>query len=109
MVRLMPRGRPQLVLLITQLPPYTSNPVAAPRTAGPSDDTLVRRFLAGDESGATELFDRYMPRVRSLAQARCAAAYAGRFDADDIVQSVFQTFFAGLRAETYMVPPEGEL
>jgi RNA polymerase sigma-70 factor (ECF subfamily) len=34
---------------------------------------------------------------------------AGRFDADDVVQSVFRTFFEGVRKEAYDVPEGGEM
>jgi RNA polymerase sigma-70 factor (ECF subfamily) len=52
---------------------------------------------------------RYAHRLRALAQKRCTGEFAGRFDADDIVQSVFRTFFQGVRKQAYDVPPGGEL
>lgn len=74
-----------------------------------SDDSLVQMFRSGDQDAAAALFERYAARVRSLVQSRCTANYATRFDADDIVQSVFRSFFQGVRGEHYHVPENGEL
>jgi RNA polymerase sigma-70 factor (ECF subfamily) len=90
------------------------SPAPAPRTDPPSagwrtDGSLVRRFRAGEEDAATKLYLRYAHRLRALARKRCTGEFAGRFDADDIVQSVFRTFFQGVRRQAYDVPPGGEL
>lgn len=84
-------------------PPAQTPP--GPRT----DDSLVRRFRAGEDEAATSLYLRYAPRLRALAAKHCTPAYAGRFDADDVVQSVFRTFFQGVRRQAYAVPPTGEI
>jgi RNA polymerase sigma-70 factor (ECF subfamily) len=44
-----------------------------------------------------------------LAREHCSSTFSGRFDADDIVQSVFRAFFHGARRRAYVVPPSGEL
>jgi RNA polymerase sigma-70 factor (ECF subfamily) len=87
----------------TELP----KPAAAPSSG--SDRTLIRRYLVGDEAAATSLYLRYARRLRALARDYCTGPYARRFDADDIVQSVFRTFFQGVRQRGYDAPPEGEL
>jgi RNA polymerase sigma factor (sigma-70 family) len=74
-----------------------------------SDGSLVRAFQLGDQSAAAALFDRYADRVRGLAGSRCAGNYAARFDADDIVQSVFKALFQGIRQSGYRVPADGQL
>src|SRR5207247_9503487 len=43
------------------------------------------------------------------ARQYCTSSYSGRFDADDVVQSVFRTFFKGVRGAIYNVPPHGEI
>lgn len=78
---------------------------AAKRT----DESLLRRYQDGDEAAATDLFLRYAPRLRALARQYCTPNYAGRFDADDVIQSVFRAFFHGVRRQMYVVPPDGEL
>jgi RNA polymerase sigma-70 factor (ECF subfamily) len=74
-----------------------------------SDGSLLRRYQAGEESAATALYERYAARLRALSRDYCGPPYAGRFDADDVVQSVFRAFFQGARRRAYTVPPSGEL
>jgi len=74
-----------------------------------SDSSLLRRYQSGDDDAATALFSRYATRLRALAHEYCAPSFAGRFDADDIVQSVFRAFFQGASRRNYTVPPSGEL
>jgi RNA polymerase sigma-70 factor (ECF subfamily) len=52
---------------------------------------------------------RYARRLRALAARRTGGDFAGRFDADDIVQSVFRAFFQEARRRAYDVPPGGEI
>jgi RNA polymerase sigma-70 factor (ECF subfamily) len=87
----------------TALPPPPKSPSSG------SDKTLIRRYRGGDEAAATSLYLRYAHRLRALAKDYCTGNYARRFDADDIVQSVFRTFFDGVRQRGYDVPPDGEL
>jgi RNA polymerase sigma-70 factor (ECF subfamily) len=72
-----------------------------------SDDALLQQCRRGDQDAATQLYVRYVKRLRALAQAKCSTYLAQRVDADDIVQSVFRTFFRGVRQGYYDVP-EGE-
>jgi RNA polymerase sigma-70 factor (ECF subfamily) len=74
-----------------------------------SDGSLLRRYREGEEAAATALYLRYAARLRALAREYCAPSFAGRFDADDVVQSVFRAFFHGVRRQAYTVPPSGEL
>jgi RNA polymerase sigma-70 factor (ECF subfamily) len=87
----------------------TTKAAVAPQSGSSSDRTLIRRYRIGDERAATSLYLRYAHRLRALAHDYCTGAYARRFDADDIVQSVFRTFFQGVRERGYEVPPGGEL
>ncbi|MDB5305935.1 MAG: sigma-70 family polymerase sigma factor [Gemmataceae bacterium] len=87
--------------------PQLPLPASAPSSG--TDETLIRRYRSGDEAAATSLYLRYAYRLRALAREYCAGPYARRFDADDIVQAAFQTFFHGVRQRGYAVPPGGEL
>ncbi len=80
-------------------------------TAAPSstDESLLRRYQSGDDEAATRLYLRYAPRLRALARRCCTPNFSGRFDADDVLQSVFRAFFHGARRRVYEVPPDGEL
>src|SRR5262245_15709205 len=74
-----------------------------------SDGSLMNGYRRGDESAAASLYARYAPRLRKLVRSYCTPAYEGRFDEDDVVQSVFRVFFQGVRSENYQVPPCGEI
>ena len=74
---------------------------------GPSDHSLLRRFRRGQDDGPTLLYLRYAERLRALAATQIAQGLAGRVDSEDIVQSVFRTFFRRAAQGQYDVP-EGE-
>ena len=73
----------------------------------PSDHSLLRRFRRGQDDGPTLLYLRYAERLRALAAAQSSSALAARVDPEDIVQSVFRTFFRRAAQGQYDVP-EGE-
>jgi RNA polymerase sigma-70 factor (ECF subfamily) len=73
------------------------------------DASLVRRFRGGDDDAATQLYLRYACRLRAMAASQAAPSLARRFDPDDIVQSVFRTFFRRAAAGEYQVPAGDEL
>jgi RNA polymerase sigma-70 factor (ECF subfamily) len=81
--------------------------VETPPGKGLSDRSLLRRFKAGEQDAATALYLKYADQLRSLAIAQRPPALAARMDADDIVQSVFRTFFRRAARDGYDVP-EGE-
>src|SRR5262245_14011453 len=70
----------------------------------PSDHALLRCWRGGSQDAATQLYRRYAHRLRSLAKARCSPDLARRVEAEDIVQSVFATFFRGAGTGRYVVP-----
>jgi RNA polymerase sigma-70 factor (ECF subfamily) len=74
-----------------------------------SDRSLLRRFRAGDQDAATQIYLRYAHRLRALAKVQCGADLGPRLDADDIVQSVFRSFFRVASAGLYDVPAGEEL
>jgi RNA polymerase sigma-70 factor (ECF subfamily) len=74
-----------------------------------SDGSLVRRFQSGDEDAATALYKRYAQRLQRLAQRNTGVDLAARFDAEDVVQSVFRTFFRRVQKGYYDLPAGEEL
>jgi RNA polymerase sigma-70 factor (ECF subfamily) len=78
------------------------DPLAGPGTEL-SDGSLLRRFRDGDQDAATQIYLRYAQRLWALARANCANDLAWRLDADDIVQSVFRSFFRGASSGGYDV------
>jgi RNA polymerase sigma-70 factor (ECF subfamily) len=76
---------------------------------GPSDRSLLRRFREGQPDAATQLYLRYAGRLFALAQRQRGADLAARVDPEDIVQSVFRTFFRRAARGDYDVPEGDEL
>lgn len=64
----------------------------------PRDDSLIKRWRAGDQEAARQLFDRHVEALMNLARSRISQRFASRVDAEDVVQSVFRTFFGRARA-----------
>jgi RNA polymerase sigma-70 factor (ECF subfamily) len=75
----------------------------------PSDRSLLRRLRGGSEDAATQLYLRYAHRLRALARTQFSADLARRVDVEDIVQSVFGSFFRGASRGDYDVPDGEEL
>lgn len=76
-------------------------------TAGPSDGSLLRRFRGGDSDAGSTLYRRYSKRLLALVRSKRHADLAARLDHEDIVQSVFGSFFQGAERGYYNVS-EGE-
>jgi RNA polymerase sigma-70 factor (ECF subfamily) len=75
----------------------------------PSDHSLLRRLRGGSEDAATQLYLRYANRLRALARTKVSPDLAPRVDVEDIVQSVFGSFFRGASRGDYDVPAGEEL
>jgi RNA polymerase sigma-70 factor (ECF subfamily) len=60
--------------------------------ADPSPE-LIRRIRDGDAGGADELFAQYARRLTRVAEVHLSRRLSGRLNGEDVVQSVFRTFF----------------
>jgi RNA polymerase sigma-70 factor, ECF subfamily len=78
-----------------------SEPVAS------SDRSLLVELHRGEDDAATQIYLRYADRLRQLATKQTADDLRSRVDPEDIVQSVFRTFFRRAAEGHYQVP-EGE-
>jgi RNA polymerase sigma-70 factor, ECF subfamily len=73
-------------------------------------DQLLAQFCrAGNEQAARQLFDTYMERLVALARRRISQRLASRVDPEDIVQSVFRTFFVRLKAGEFEIADQDDL
>jgi RNA polymerase sigma-70 factor (ECF subfamily) len=54
---------------------------------------VMERLQAGDQAAATELFERFCHRLIGLARLRLDARLRTKLDPEDVLQSVFRTFF----------------
>jgi RNA polymerase sigma-70 factor (ECF subfamily) len=59
-----------------------------------SFDDLMARLRAGDEAAAAQLFERFAHRLIALARSRLDRRLRQKMDAEDVVQSVLNSFFA---------------
>jgi len=55
---------------------------------------LMARLQAGDQDAARDCFQRYAHRLIGLARSRMNPRLRQKVDAEDVVQSVFNSFFA---------------
>jgi RNA polymerase sigma-70 factor (ECF subfamily) len=67
----------------------------------PAFDALMDRLRRGDETAAAEVFRRFARRLVALAERRLSAQVRAKVDAEDILQSVFQSFFRRQAAGEY--------
>jgi RNA polymerase sigma-70 factor (ECF subfamily) len=74
-----------------------------------TDRSLLYRLRLGSEDAATQLYLRYAQRLHALVKAQSSAELARRVDVEDIVQSIFGSFFRGASKGYYDVPVGEEL
>ena len=74
-----------------------------------TDGSLLRRYKTGDQAAATRLYLKYAHRLHGLAVAQTGQDLKTRIDPEDIVQSVFRTFFRRAKDGHYQVPDGQEL
>jgi RNA polymerase sigma-70 factor (ECF subfamily) len=75
----------------------------------PADQSLLHKWRAGDESAARQIYERYVNQLLDLARRRISQRLARRVDAEDIVQSVFRTFFDRAKAGQFQVEERDDL
>jgi RNA polymerase sigma-70 factor (ECF subfamily) len=74
-----------------------------------TDRSLLKWVQHGSEDAATQLYGRYAHRLRALVRENCSVELARRVDAEDIVQSVFRSFFEAASQGCYTVPAGEDL
>lgn len=84
-----------------------------PDEPSPLPDFTSMRLLAaasrGEAVGETELFARYLERLTALARARMSASIQTRTDPEDVVLSVYRSFFAGAQRGQFAIQRSGDL
>jgi len=75
----------------------------------PESKVLVARWRAGDQDAAKELFDRYASRLVALARRQISQRLASRVDPEDVVQSVFRSFFGRVKAGKFRIEEQDDL
>jgi RNA polymerase sigma-70 factor (ECF subfamily) len=70
---------------------------------------LISDLHRADEQTAAELFARYARRLTVLAEQHLDRRVAGRVDGDDVVQSVFRSFFARCERGDFQIDSSAQL
>jgi RNA polymerase sigma factor (sigma-70 family) len=70
---------------------------------------LLERYCDGDDAAADAIFARYFLRLTSLARSRLSRRLSRRTDPEDIVLSVYRSFFIDARAGRYALSRGGDL
>ena len=58
-----------------------------------SVEAFVNSLRQGDPDASQKVFDQYVDKMVAMARKRISQRLASRIDAEDVVQSVFRTFF----------------
>jgi RNA polymerase sigma-70 factor, ECF subfamily len=69
----------------------------------------LERWRNGDAQAAERLFTRYARRLTGLAEQHLSCKLAGRLDGEDVVQSVFRTFFRRSAAGEFRIDSSAQL
>ncbi len=66
---------------------------ANPEDSASNWEDFVQRLVTGEPSSQVETVDRFTERLLHLIDRRLSPSLARRLDAEDVVQSVFRSFF----------------
>lgn len=82
--------------------PDNLNTMRLAETDQSGDDSLaelLKRLRSGDDSAASAILERYEAQVRLVVRRCLPRVLRSRFDSQDIMQSVWRSFFQRLRGE----------
>jgi RNA polymerase sigma factor (sigma-70 family) len=82
------------------------------RREEPSDAESLQwlaRWQKGDQKAAAQLFERYAGRLIALARGQLSSRMAHRVDPEDVVQSVYRSFFQDSREGRFQLQRGGDL
>ena len=74
-----------------------------------ADSELMERFRRGDDDAATELYVKYADRLQRFATSSTSQQLSRQVDSEDVVQSVFRTFFRRLSEGMFSSPAGDEI
>jgi RNA polymerase sigma-70 factor (ECF subfamily) len=74
-----------------------------------SSADLLARWQAGDQQAAAKLWWRYATQLIGLTRKWLSGEMARHLDPEDVVQSVYRSFFAVARSEAFVLRHSGHL
>jgi RNA polymerase sigma-70 factor (ECF subfamily) len=77
--------------------------------ASPEEQVLIDLWRKGDQEAARQIVERYIDRLLLLARRRISQRLSSRVDAEDIVQSVFRTFFHRVKDGQFVFADQDDL
>ncbi|MFO0945917.1 MAG: sigma-70 family RNA polymerase sigma factor [Planctomycetota bacterium] len=75
----------------------------------PGDRTLANQCQDGNEEAFGKIFERYADKLCRLARSRISERLASRIEAEDVVQSVFRTFFGRVQQHRFTFKEQEDL
>jgi RNA polymerase sigma-70 factor (ECF subfamily) len=75
----------------------------------PASADLAARWRNGDQQAAEEMYRRHQGKLLALVKRRLGARLLSRVDAEDVLQSAYQSFFTGVRSNRYVLQRRGDL
>ena len=75
----------------------------------PEEQALIGLMRGGDQNAAREIVERYFDRLLVLARRRISQRLSSRVDPEDIVQSVFRTFFVRVKEGQFVFDEQDDL
>jgi RNA polymerase sigma-70 factor (ECF subfamily) len=70
---------------------------------------LLAQWQAGDQQAAAQLWRRYATQLIRLTRKWLSAELARHLDPEDVVQSVYRSFFAVARSDAFVLRHSGDL
>lgn len=70
---------------------------------------LLNEYVNGDEAAAQEIFHRYVEKLTALAEKKLSRQIQQRVDAEDIIQSVYRSFFRKAKDDKVRLRRSGDL
>lgn len=74
-----------------------------------SAEAVITRLRAGDDDAAAEVFDRFAGRLIDLARSHLRDGVRAKVEPEDVLQSVFRSFFTRHRAGQFTLGGWGDV
>ena len=70
---------------------------------------LMAEYMDGNSDAATQIYNKYVSRLIALVRNKISPKLSPRFDAEDVVQSAYRSFFRKAKDEKIVLTRSGDL